>query len=199
MDPAVDELWFTNIIAFMVCSPGGLAIVMGANDTYVSYFKHWRELRRSNPAFPPSLADFFLRGQETSLPGASKLNKNMPEKIHVLLDAAVDDVDAEVIANSINGDLHHLIDEARHFAAILYAPGDVKLPDKRARKKKGKLTEFPPPAMRNAFEVRGRRADTRVLTATFAKAPHHPNRVYFILPPACPPACLHRDRVSWST
>lgn len=36
---------------------------------------------------------------------------------------------AEEMANSVNGNLRHIISETRHFAAVLFAPGDVEIDD----------------------------------------------------------------------
>ena len=60
------------------------------------------------------------------MPGAERLTKSMPDDVQGYLDAADEDLEAEEIANSVNGDLHLLIDEARHFAAVLY--GSSTLP-----------------------------------------------------------------------
>ena len=73
----------------------------------------------------------------------------MPEEVQELLEAADEDVESDVIANSVNGDLHKLIAETRHFAAVLYAPGDAKVDDGNG---KG-LETFPPAEMRAAFSA----------------------------------------------
>lgn len=72
----------------------------------------------------------------------------MPEHVLEMLSAADEDVTAEVMSNSINGDLHHLIVEARHFAAVIYAPGEAKFDDGSG---KG-LVLFPPQEMRDVFD-----------------------------------------------
>lgn len=147
MDVTIDEWWFNNFVAFSVCAPVGIALLLAMIDTYWTYYSHWRHLIHVNPAFPPSAFDFWLRGQETSLPGRSQLNRNMPEDALMLLDAADEDVTSEVMANSINGNLHTLIEEARHFAAVLYAPGESKMDFKDGN---GPVV-FPPPRMRAAY------------------------------------------------
>ena len=54
---------------------------------------------------------------------------------------------AEQVAKSVNGQLHRLITEARHFAAVLFAPGDVLVDAGDGRGKK----VFPPESMRKAW------------------------------------------------
>lgn len=56
---------------------------------------------------------------------------------------------AETFANTVNGELHNLITATRHFAAVLYAPGDVCVDDGNGRGK----TKFPPTSLRVAFQV----------------------------------------------
>ena len=46
-----------------------------------------------HPAFPPSLIDFFVRGQQTSLPGYREIG--VPADIEFALDAADQDAEAE--------------------------------------------------------------------------------------------------------
>lgn len=98
--------------------------------------------RRSNgaQAFPPTMTDFFLRGQTTCLPGHERLTQAMPAEVEKLVAQAKEDLEAERLADSVNRDLDQLIAAARHFAAVLYAPGDVKIDG----------VTFPPMSMRTS-------------------------------------------------
>lgn len=74
------------------------------------------------------------------MPDYVRLTKNMPDEIEKLIDTANEDLEAERLADSVNRDLSKLVLECRHFAAVIYAPGDVKI---------GGST-FPPQSLRTA-------------------------------------------------
>lgn len=56
-------------------------------------------------AFPPSLVDYYFRGQTTSLPGHEKLTRAMPAVVAEYLERAEEDAEAETYADSVNGSL----------------------------------------------------------------------------------------------
>lgn len=116
-------------IAILVCTPIFLALALAFGETALPAWAHWRECRAINPAFPPSAIDFFFRAQTTCLPGHERLTKAMPDDVAEYLFNAEQDVEAEQQAGSVNKDLQQLIEATRHFAAVLYAPGDVKIDD----------------------------------------------------------------------
>ena len=68
-----DEEWYNLSVAVMVCLPLAIALLLAAVATVSPAWNHWRECVADNPAFPPSIADFFLRGQTTSLERVSPL------------------------------------------------------------------------------------------------------------------------------
>ena len=92
-----------------------------------------------HPAFPPSLIDFFVRGQQTSLPGYREIG--VPADIKFALDAADQDAEANKILDCVDGDLHIVIAETRHLGAVLFAAGNTKVD--------GQI--FPPMAIRTVF------------------------------------------------
>ena len=54
------------------------------------------------------------------MPGHERVTKCIPDDVQGYLTTAEEDLEAEGFAASVNGDLHLLIAETRHFAAILY-------------------------------------------------------------------------------
>ena len=134
-------------IAVMVILPMILAVILAFGSTWAPAFAHWRECVARNPTFPPSAWDFFVLGQTTSLPGHEALTVPIPPDIEKMLEHAEEDMEAEVLAASVNADLTHVISEARHLAAALYATGEVRLDDGHAEG----TAAFPPKPMRVAF------------------------------------------------
>ena len=103
----------------MVCLPVFISILLGASETLQPAYVHWKEQRENNPAFPPSAVDYFLRGQDTSMPGHENLTRAMPKHVSDHVEAAEEDLHAEEIADSVNGNLHHVVEEAKHFASVM--------------------------------------------------------------------------------
>lgn len=58
-----DELWFNESVAVMVITPVVIAALLALYETAAPAWQHWRTCVAMNPAFPPSMADFFLRGR----------------------------------------------------------------------------------------------------------------------------------------
>lgn len=84
----------------MVMLPVLIALLLAAVDTAAPGYHHWRECVAMNPAFPPSVADFFFRGQTTSLPGHQRLTKALPRDVAQLLAMAEEDLEAEEVGRA---------------------------------------------------------------------------------------------------
>lgn len=76
-----------------VC-PDAVHAGLAMAETLKPGYEHWRECVAVNPAFPPSMMDFFLRGQTTCLPGHERLTESMPPDVAEYLTVAEEDLEA---------------------------------------------------------------------------------------------------------
>lgn len=116
-------LWFEYMVAYLVLLPIPIAIADIAGELILPEVHGWREACINDPTFPPSLWQYVMLGQTSSVPADERMTPALPPASREQLDA----VQALCLKDSpeLWAALAELQAASRHFVAMVYAPGKL--------------------------------------------------------------------------
>lgn len=115
--------WFEGVVALLVLLPLPIAIIDSLLPLVLPEVQAWRSTCANDPAFPPSLYQYLILGQTSSVPADKRLTPALPNEVRGRLDAIQELCLHD--ASELWSALGSLEATSRNFVAAVYAPGKL--------------------------------------------------------------------------